>query len=205
MKSKKKLAKTVFNLFRILPGWGSLLLLPAEKKALIFEEMDLWNRIRKLENSSHFGMFSELMVSVPEYRNLVQFRAGSGAVKLLLQFLFPPMETLYICTDDIGPRLFIQHGFATMISAKKIGSDCWINQQVTIGYKGEGNAPVIGNGVMITSGAKVLGAITVGDNSIIGANAVVVKDIPANSVAVGVPAKVIKENPVKRYKGISAG
>lgn len=44
------------------------------------------------------------------------------------------METLYINTPEIDPRLFIQHGFATNISALKIGSDCWINQQVTIGY-----------------------------------------------------------------------
>lgn len=89
--------------------------------------------------------------------------------------------------------MFIQHGFATIISAKEIGSDCWINQQVTIGHTQNGN-PVIGNGVRITAGAKVIGPVTVGDNVVVGANAVVVKNVPKNKVVGGVPAKIIGEN-----------
>lgn len=104
------------------------------------------------------------------------------------------METLYINTPEIGPRLFIQHGFATNISAKKIGSDCWINQQVTIGYTFAPEPPIIGNGVRISAGAKVLGQIEIGDNAIIAANAAVVKDVGENEVVGGVPAKTIGEN-----------
>ncbi len=111
-----------------------------------------------------------------------------------MKFLFPPMETLYINTADIGPRLFIQHGFATNISAKRIGSDCWINQQVTIGYTFATEPPIIGNGVRISAGAKVVGQITVGDNAIIAANAAVVKDVVENAVVGGVPAKIIGTN-----------
>lgn len=104
------------------------------------------------------------------------------------------METLYITTPQIGPRLYIQHGFAIMISAKSIGSDCWINQQVTIGYTFAHEPPVIGNGVRISAGAKVVGNITIGDNAIVAANAAVVKDVSENSIVGGVPAKVIGEN-----------
>lgn len=108
--------------------------------------------------------------------------------------LFPGMDILYINTPEIGPRLFIQHGFATNISAKRIGSDCWINQQVTIGYTFDSEPPVIGNGVRISVGAKVLGKIEIGDNAIIAANAAVVKSVEENMVVGGVPAKIIGEN-----------
>lgn len=89
--------------------------------------------------------------------------------------------------------MFIQHGFATVIGAEKIGKHCFINQQVTIGYNGD-KAPIIGDNVTITCGAKVIGGIHIGDNCIIGANSVVVKDIPSNSTVVGVPGRIIKKN-----------
>ena len=104
------------------------------------------------------------------------------------------METLYINTKEIGRCLFIQHGFATNINAKKIGDFCWINQQVTIGYTFDAEPPIIGNGVRISAGAKVLGQITVGDNAIIAANAAVVKDVLEYQIVGGVPAKVIGYN-----------
>ena len=95
-------------------------------------------------------------------------------------------------TGKIGGGLFIQHGFSTYIAAESIGENCWINQQVTIGYKDNTTPPVIGNNVTITCGAKVLGPITIADNVTIGANAVVVKDLPPNSVWGGVPARRIR-------------
>ena len=87
---------------------------------------------------------------------------------------------------------FIQHGFATMISAKEIGENCWINQQVTVGYKGSKIPPVIGNNVTITCGAKVLGNIHIGDGAVIGANAVVIRDVEEGAVMAGVPARRIR-------------
>ena len=95
-------------------------------------------------------------------------------------------------TSDIGGGLFIQHGFSTYIAAESIGENCWINQQVTVGYRDNTRPPIIGNNVTITCGAKVLGPITIGDNVTIGANAVVVKDLPSDSVWGGVPAKRIR-------------
>lgn len=79
-----------------------------------------------------------------------------------------------------------------------IGKNVTIMQNVTLGgninkKKGEQISPIIGDNVLLGAGAKILGPIFVGDNSMIGANAVVIKDFPKNSVAVGVPAKVIKK------------
>jgi len=83
-------------------------------------------------------------------------------------------------------------------SQSAIGENFTISQGVTIGgnlYKTKNGrrSPIIGDNVLLGAGAKVLGPVEVGDNSIIGANAVVVKDIPENSVAAGVPARVVKE------------
>lgn len=72
----------------------------------------------------------------------------------------------------------------------KIGDNCMIYQDVTLGQK-EGLYPDIGNNVTIFPGAKVIGGVAIGDNVVVGANSVVIKDIPANSVVAGVPAKVI--------------
>ena len=108
--------------------------------------------------------------------------------------LFPLKETLELCCSNIGKNLYIQHGFSTQISAQSIGENCWINQQVTIGYSFDDQPPVIGNGVRISAGAKVLGNIYIGNNAIIGANAVVTKDVADNDIVVGVPAKPIKKN-----------
>jgi serine O-acetyltransferase len=107
---------------------------------------------------------------------------------------------LFIWCPDIGPGLFLQHAWCTVISARKIGSNCWINQEVTIGHRGTEIGPTIGNNVSIRVGAKVLGDIRIGDNVTIGANAVVLKDVPDNCVVVGVPAYIVKRNGVRVHE-----
>lgn len=77
----------------------------------------------------------------------------------------------------------------------EIGENCIIGQNTTIGGRsGLYEVPKIGNKVEICAGARVLGPIKIGDNAIIGANAVVIKDVPKNAVVAGVPAKIIKYN-----------
>ena len=138
-----------------------------------------------------------LLYHIPEFRNLVIYRLSKYPIRRRIVALFyPPMQTLYLYTPDIGGGLYIQHGFATMIAAKSIGENCWINQQVTIGYKGLGEPPVIGDNVTITCGAKVLGNIRIGNSVTVGANAVVIRDVPDNCVVGGIPAKVLKANTI---------
>lgn len=158
-------------------------------------DLNRWREICNIKGSS-FSVLAQLLWTKKEFRNLFIYRNSHRRIyRYWVAFWYRPMNTLFIETSKIGGGLYIQHGFATMIAAKSIGENCWINQQVTVGYSDNG-CPVIGNNVMITSGAKVLGDITVGDGAIIGANAVVVKDVEPGSVMGGVPAKVIRKREI---------
>lgn len=99
---------------------------------------------------------------------------------------------------QIGNRFFIDHGMGVVIGETTIiGDDVLLYQGVTLGGTGleKGKRhPTIGNNVVVGAGAKVLGNITIGDSSYIGANAVVIKDVPPNSTVVGVPGRVTKQD-----------
>jgi serine O-acetyltransferase len=95
----------------------------------------------------------------------------------------------------IGPRFFIDHGMGVVIGeTAEVGADVTLYHGVTLGgtslTKGKRH-PTLADGVVVGTGAKILGAITIGENSRIGANAVVVKSVPPNSVVVGVPGQVV--------------
>lgn len=98
----------------------------------------------------------------------------------------------------IGKRLFIDHGMGIVIGeTAEVGNDCTIYHGVTLGGTGHDTGkrhPTIGNNVLISTGAKVLGPFSVGDNSRIGANAVVLQEVPPDSTVVGVKARVVKIN-----------
>ena len=98
----------------------------------------------------------------------------------------------------IGRRLVIDHGTGVVIGeTAEIGDDVLIYQGVTLGGTGKHlgkRHPTIGNGVMISSGAKVLGPFKVGDNSRIAAGAVVLDEVPENCTVVGVPARIVRRN-----------
>ena len=98
----------------------------------------------------------------------------------------------------IGKRLVIDHGVGVVIGeTAEIGDDCLIYQGVTLGGTGKDigkRHPTLGNNVMVGAGAKVLGPFKVGDNSRIAAGAVVLAEVPENSTATGVPARIVKIN-----------
>lgn len=183
-----KKIKSIFQIIRfflILPGINFT-------DAKLKKDLDRWKQIYSIEKSN-IGTIAELLWEYPEFRNLLIYRYRfSPFFKRWIMIWYRPMDTLYLQAKEIGGGLFIQHGFATMVSAEVIGENCWINQQVTIGYKGHGRAPIIGDNVMITCGAKVLGEITIGSNAVIGANAVVIKDVEDGAVMGGIPARRIK-------------
>ena len=98
----------------------------------------------------------------------------------------------------IGRRLVIDHGVGIVIGeTTEIGNDVLIYQGVTLGGTGKDvgkRHPTIGNNVMISAGAKVLGPFKIGDNSRVAAGAVVLNEVPPNSTVVGVPARVVKQD-----------
>jgi serine O-acetyltransferase len=99
----------------------------------------------------------------------------------------------------IGKKFFIDHGTGVVIGeTAEIGDNVTLYQGVTLGGTGKERGkrhPSVGNNVLIGVGAKVLGAITIGDNARIGGGAVVLKDVPPNTTAVGVPAKIVAYRP----------
>jgi len=103
---------------------------------------------------------------------------------------------------EIGKNFFIDHGSGTVIGeTTEIGDNVTIYQNVTLGgtsLEQKKRHPTVGNNVVIGTGAKVLGPITIGDNVKIGANSVVTKNVPANSVVVGVPGRIVSRNGIKR-------
>lgn len=118
---------------------------------------------------------------------------------ILYKFLFKWVE--WTCgitlpyTVKLGRRVRIWHHSAIILSAREIGDDVQIRQNTTFGVARtvhDFELPIIQERVDIGCGAVILGGITIGHDSVIGANAVVLNDVPAYSVAVGVPARVIK-------------
>ena len=119
---------------------------------------------------------------------------GRGIVTQYYCYL---IEKKYHCRISpgarIGVNLRLPHPDGVVIGEGcKIGENVTIYQQVTIGQN-RGKYPVIGDGVIVYAGAKIVGDIHIGDNSIVGANAVVTKDIPANSIWGGNPARELQK------------
>lgn len=194
MPSLSRRLLAVINYPRTLPVFLSTLF--SKQKDLIKADIARWNEIDQV-NLSFFESLNWYLTYKKEFRNLIQhrFKKPSYSVFGFLHFiiariLWKPLETLYIYTDEIGGGLYIQHGFSTIISAKKIGKNCRIYQQVTIGYKGKFN-PILEDNVSVTCGAKVLGDVTMHSDSLAAAGAVVVKDVPEKAIVGGVPAKII--------------
>jgi len=107
---------------------------------------------------------------------------------------------------QIGTNFFIDHGMGVVIGETAIvGNNVLLYQGVTLGGTGKETGkrhPTLGNSVVVGAGAKILGNILIGDNSYIGANAVVIKDVPANSTVVGIPGRITKQDGQKIDKDL---
>jgi serine O-acetyltransferase len=162
-----------------------------KSKAFIEADIIRWLEIYKIDKGILSG-FVCLMASYPEFRNLFYNRVKiNGGI---LHLLCPKRESLFIYTHEIGKGLFIKNGISTIINAKSIGENCWIEQQAMLIFKHKDDLPVIADNVTIHAGAKVMGDIIVGSYSIIKANAVVLKDVAPCSIVAGIPAVPVNQD-----------
>lgn len=160
----------------------------------------------------------EVLFLYPSMQALIMHRMAHGFYKRKLYFLARLISQFsrFVTGIEIHPGarigkgLFIDHGMGVVIGeTSEIGDDVTIYHGVTLGGTGKDKGkrhPTVGDNVIIGAGAKILGPIYVGCGAKVGANAVVLKDVPANATAVGIPAKVIIPKPntiieIKDYKG----
>jgi len=197
--------RKILNIIRKIKAYPLKYLLDrSPTKAVIEKDIQWW--VHMIDRSrSDDTLFEKLMFllyaeNLEEFRNIFYYRIGnpSGFLKksllALSKMMYKPRSTLSISSPSVGPGLVIMHGFGTVIDAEKMGENCLVFQDVVIGTKNEADdRPTIGNYVHISVGSKVLGRITIGDHAVIAANSVVTKDMPPNSLALGIPARIIKE------------
>lgn len=126
------------------------------------------------------------------------YKIGIPVIPYILYRLIYLINNCHIhYSTEIGRNTVVAYGGVAVVIHKKaiIGENCMIESCVTIGGKSNHkNLPVIGDNVFIGTGAKILGDIKIGNNVIVGANAVVVKSVPDNCIVAGIPAKIIKTN-----------
>ena len=172
---------TKVNYFR-----GIFLRLLCKNDTKVLKDIERWKQIYSM-NEPSFYCFNYFLLFYPCFRNLIIYRIRCNSLikSIMARILYKPIPDLIFGTADIGGGLFIEHGFSTIISAKSMGENCWINQQVTIGYTNGQDSPIIGNNVRIGAGAIVIGNVYVGDDAVVGAGTVVTHDVPAKATIVG--------------------
>jgi serine O-acetyltransferase len=151
---------------------------------------------------SRQGLWAMAVYRFGRWRYNIRWRWLRMPFSLVYKMLKPLSEVLtgieLPCEVTLGRRFRIDHFGGIIISGDAVfGDDCIVRNGVTVGLKhtGQRGAPILGNRVDIGAGAKILGAIHIGDDVQIGANAVVLADVPSNSIAVGIPARVIQRKP----------
>jgi serine O-acetyltransferase len=175
------------------PLWRSVIRSKAADD--VVEDIDFWMDCigePELLALDRYSRFAYLSGALTEFRTLVHFRLRSspGPLRFVLRKLYRPAAALTLEADRIGPALFIQHGVGTIVTAESIGSHCWINQQVTIGYNAKGR-PTLHDRVRVGAGAVVIGPITLHDGATVGANATVIHDVAAGVTVVAPTATIL--------------
>jgi serine O-acetyltransferase len=176
-------------------------------KAILFADLKRQYQVAgQLEKEATFFRLLTSSFS-PRFMPVVLFRLShwflqcklSPVAKIfgLINFVLFGLEIAARC--EIGPGLYFPHTQGTVIGANRIGDNATIYHNVTLGAReidldySARSRPSIGDNVILGAGAKILGPVMVGSNARVGANAVVVDDVPAGATVVGIPARIVKQ------------
>ncbi len=183
--------------------WATLLYLPllrlyvkSDNRHLIDMDINRWKEESGVHASGDIAGLIRLLFFFPQFRNIFFYRLKTQSS--ILKMLCKPDQTISIATDceNIdGGAIYFEHSIATRIGANHIGYGCRFRQLSTIGVKSKERhheRPWIGNNVDFGTNVTCIGNIHIGDNAVIAAGAVVVKDVPANAIVAGNPARIIK-------------
>ena len=168
----------------------------SSEKLKVYEDVNYWCSIVGFNDKSDLSKLIYLLRFKKQFRNLFYFRCNN--IPQMIRKIAPEDSTLIIAEDmnDIaGGGLYFEHAVSTHVAAKKIGKGCIIRHLTTFGVKSRDRhdeKPTIGNNVDFGVNVTCIGEISVGDNAIIAAGSVVVKDVPRNAIVAGNPAKIIK-------------
>ena len=161
------------------------------------------------ENDPAARNYLEIFLLYPGFHALIGYRIAHFFYKIKLKFiarLISQLSRFFTGIEihpgaKIGKGILIDHGTGVVIGETVVmGDNCTIYQGVTLGGTGKHKGkrhPTLGNNVLVGAGAKILGPFTVGDNSKIAANAVVLDEVPPNCTAVGIPARIIKRDGIR--------
>lgn len=167
----------------------------SDNKYLIDADVVRWCEELKVQETGIYRLVY-LLAFRAQFRNLFFYRIKTHSN--FFKLICPPDNSVGIaddCRNIVGGGLYFEHAFSTIIEVNAIGKGCLIRQLTTFGVKRKNRhieRPTIGNNVDFGVNVTCIGNIHIGDNAIIGAGAVVVKDVPANAIVAGNPAKVIK-------------
>jgi serine O-acetyltransferase len=183
--------------------------------ALIRSDAGAWARLWAPQETGlvSWGTAVRLIFNYAGLRATTLYRIGHALWKKRIPVLPGMIQRMNITLHGfdvpssvpVGPGMYVPHPVGTVITARRIGANVTLISGITIGMRSEPKFPILGDGVFVGAGARILGEITIGSGAQVGANAVVLKDVPEGATAVGVPAviKVKREAQPNAAPGMS--